>query len=297
MIRPQDLQPGSRVGIIAPANKVCRQDLEMAIHILESWGLEVVLGDYLFHSYNQFAGTDAERTTDLQNMLDRTDIQAIICARGGYGTVRVVDKLDFAGFMRSPKWIVGFSDITVLHCHLYNLGVESIHGVMPLLFPKQTEQTIESLHQVLFGNPAILEVRPHPLNQLGMASGEMIGGNLSLFASTIGTVSEVDTRGKILFLEDVNEYMYHLDRMLIHLDRAGKLANLAGLVIGQFSEIKENEIAFGLTVNEIIVELVKKYSYPVCYDFPIGHEIHNLSMVCGRNGRLEVTQNKVVLSF
>ncbi len=297
MICPKKLEEGSKVGIIAPAKKVSRQDLEMAIQILEGWGLEVVLGKHLFNSHNQFSGTDAERREDLQSMLDRPDIQAIICARGGYGTIRIVDKLDFQGFLKSPKWLVGFSDITVLHCHLYNLGVESIHGVMPLLFPKQTEQTIESLHQVLFGNDSHLEVRPAALNRLGVAQGELIGGNLSLFANTIGTVSEVDTKGKILFLEDVNEYVYHLDRMMIHLYRAGKLSHLAGLVIGQFTEIKDNEIAFGPNINEIISELVQEFDYPVCFDFPVGHEIHNLTMVCGRSAKLTVSKEEVLLNF
>jgi muramoyltetrapeptide carboxypeptidase len=297
MVSPKNLVSGSKVGIIAPAKKVSRQDLEMAIHILENWGLEVELGKHLFNSYNQFSGTDAERTEDLQNMLDNPDIQAIICARGGYGTIRIVDKLDFTKFMQSPKWVVGFSDITVLHCHLYNLGVESIHGVMPLLFPKQTEQTIESLHQVLFGNSSKLDVRPHLLNRLGITEGEMIGGNLSLFANTIGTSSEIDTTGKILFLEDVNEYIYHIDRMMIHLYRAGKLDNLAGLVIGQFTEIKDNEIAFGYTVNEVIEELVREVNYPVCFDFPIGHEIHNLTMICGRRAKLSVSKEEVLLEF
>ncbi|NJO01562.1 MAG: LD-carboxypeptidase [Bacteroidia bacterium] len=297
MIRPAALKLNSRVGIVAPANYVSRQEMTMAIQILESWGLQVVPGKYLYNMHNQFAGTDKERTEDLQHMLDDDSIEAIICARGGYGTIRIVDKLDFSRFLAHPKWMVGFSDITVLHCHLQTLGVESIHGIMPLLFPKQTKETIESLRQVLFGEPLNYHVTPHPLNRPGECKGPLVGGNLSLFANTIGTASEVDTTGKILFLEDVDEYLYHLDRMMIHLSRAAKLKDLAGLIVGQFTEVKDNTIAFGLDVNEIIADLVKDYAFPVCYDFPIGHEIHNLSVICGREGSLEISRDMVYLSF
>ena len=297
MISPTHLQKNDKVAIVAPAKKVSPHEIEMAIAILESWGLEVVLGENLFNIHFQFAGTDAERTLDLQKMLDAPDIKAIICARGGYGTIRIVDKLDFSKFLKYPKWLVGFSDITVLHCHLHNLGVESMHAIMPLLFPKQTEQTIESLKNGLFGNSIVIDSIIHPLNRLGESEGELIGGNLSLFANTIGTYSEVDITGKILFLEDVDEYLYHLDRMLIHLYRAGKLKNLAGLIIGQFTEVKDNEIAFGKDVNEIIQELTQEYAYPIGFDFPIGHEIHNMTIVCGRKARLKITEEKAQLFF
>ncbi|MCU0448055.1 MAG: LD-carboxypeptidase [Microscillaceae bacterium] len=297
MITPTPLQIGDKIGIVAPAKRVSQPEMEMAISILKNWGLEVVLGKNLYKSFNQFAGTDQERTEDLQTMLDRPDLKAIMCARGGYGTIRIVDKLDFTQFLQYPKWVVGFSDITVLHCHLQNLGIESMHGIMPLLFPKQTEQTIESLHQSLFGNPMPIENPAHPLNRLGEASGELIGGNLSLFANTIGTVSEVNTQQKILFLEDVDEYVYHLDRMMIHLYRAGKLKNLAALVLGQFSKVKDNEVGFGKTVYEVIADLVSEYHYPVAYDFPIGHEIHNMTVICGRKGTLKNDAEKTVLSF
>ncbi|MDX2301870.1 MAG: LD-carboxypeptidase [Microscillaceae bacterium] len=297
MIRPPFLKTGDQVGIVAPAKKVSRQEMEMAIQILEGWGLEVVLGKHLFSTHNQFAGTDTERTEDLQNMLDNPDIRVIFSARGGYGTIRVVDKLKFNQFIRYPKWLVGFSDITVLHCHLHNMGVKSIHGIMPLLFPKQTEQTIESLRKALFGEALEIHTLRHPLNRYGENEGRLIGGNLSLFANTIGTISEVSTEGKLLFLEDVNEYLYHIDRMMIHLYRAGKLRNLEGLIIGQFTQIKDNEISFGKTVHEIIAEIVSEYSYPVCFDFPVGHEIHNMTMICGNRGRLLVDQFGVKLTF
>lgn len=296
LIHPPFLKAGSKVGIIAPAKKVSSQEMAMAIQILEGWGLEVILGQHLYKVYNQFAGTDKERTEDLQNMLDHPEVEAIICARGGYGTVRVVDKLNFTKFSKSPKWLVGFSDITVLHCHVHNLGIESIHGIMPLLFPKQTNETIKSLYNALLGTPLAYKIPSHPLNKTGHTQGQLIGGNLSLFANTIGTSSEVETQGKILFLEDVNEYLYHLDRMMLHLYRAGKLKDLAGLVVGQFSEVKDNEIAFGQTVNEIIARIIQEYDYPVCYDFPVGHEVHNLSLPCGRIAELKIDTQDVVLA-
>lgn len=297
MHQPPYLKKNDRVAIVAPAKKVNRPEMQMAIQILEGWGLEVVLGKYVFNIYNQFAGTDRERAEDLQNMLDDPSIQAIICARGGYGTTRIIDSLSFDSFLAQPKWLVGFSDITVLHCHIHNLGVCSIHGIMPMLFPKQTEQTLESLRRALFGEPLHYESLAHPLNRLGKARGELVGGNLSLFANTIGTPSEIDTRDKILFLEDVNEYLYHLDRMMIHLYRAGKLAHLAGLIIGEFSQVKDNEAPFGWSVHEIIAELVAEYNYPVCYDFPVGHEVNNLSMYCGGIGTLAVQESGISLSF
>lgn len=292
---PPFLKANSKVGIVAPAKKVSRQEMEMAIQILEDWGLQVSLGKHLFSVYNQFAGTDRERTEDLQQMLDNPGLEAIICARGGYGTIRIVDNLVFDQFKKYPKWLVGFSDITVLHCHVHNLGVESIHGIMPLLFPKQTNDTIESLRKALFGEELIYETLPHPLNREGNAQGQLVGGNLSLFANTIGTTSEIETEGKILFLEDVNEYLYHLDRMMLHLYRAGKLAHLSGLIVGQFSEVKDNQIAFGSTVNEIIADIIQEYEYPVCYDFPVGHEVHNLAIRCGKISSLQVSKQSVKL--
>ena len=292
MQTPPYLQAGDKVGIIAPAKKVIPQEISHAIHILESWGLEVVLGEHLYKSHYVFAGTDVERTQDLQNMLNRTDIKAIICARGGYGTSKIVDSLDFTHFVAQPKWIVGFSDITVLHGEVHNLGIESIHGVMPLLFPKQTPETIESLRKTLWGESYPISTPPHPLNRVGKAAGKLIGGNLSLLANVIGTPSEIDTAGKVLFLEDVSEYLYHLERMMVQLSRAKKLQNLAGLIVGEFSEIRDQDDSFGKTIQELIADIVQPYHYPVAFDFPIGHEQHNLSLICGRQATLTVTETE-----
>ena len=294
-IIPPYLVAGDKVAIVAPARSINPSDISTAIQILEMWGLEVLLAKHLYSHYHQFAGTDVERTEDMQEALDNTDIKAIICARGGYGTSRIIDKIDFSGFLKSPKWLVGFSDITVLHAHLYKIGVASIHGIMPLLFPKQTHETVESLRQALEGKPINIAVAPHYLNKQGHAKGDLIGGNLSLFANIIGTASEVNTEGKILFLEDVSEYLYHLDRMMVQLLRAGKLANLAGMVVGQFSEIRDTNNAFGKNINELILDLVQEFNYPIAFDFPIGHEQHNLSIFCGKTASLVVEANKVWL--
>lgn len=296
-MRPPYLQQGQKVAIVAPAKSINETEIKMAVSIFESWGLQVVLGKNLFNTHHQFAGTDEERAEDFQEMLDKPEIRAIICARGGYGTTRIIDQLDFTGFMKHPKWIVGFSDVTVLHCHLHNLNVETIHGIMPLLFPKQTEVSIESLKQALFGQPLKINSVLSVINKVGSAEGLVVGGNLTLFANAIGTPSEIDTNGKILFLEEVNEYLYHIDRMMVQLKRAKKLDNLAGLIIGHFSGVKDNDVFFGQTVYEIVNDLTKDFDYPVCYNFPVGHEKHNMTVICNRLARLRVTERLVEMEF
>ncbi len=298
MVNPSYLEKKQKIAIVAPATSVKPEEISNAVEIFESWGLEIVFGKYLFENHHGFAGTDVQRASDFQDMLDNPEIKAIICARGGYGTLRIIDKLDFSTFSKNPKWVVGFSDVTVLHCHLYNLGSQSIHGSMPLLFPQQTKDSIHSLYQALFGEKInYISENINPFNRLGEVEATIVGGNLSLFTNTIGTNTEVDTKGKILFLEDVDEYIYHLDRMLIHLKRAGKLTNLAGLVVGQFSELMDNEPPFGKTVHEIIDELTKEYSYPILYDFPTGHENHNIALIVGAKVKLGVLKNEVKLMF
>lgn len=296
-MKPPYLQIGQKVAIVAPAKSINREEIKMAVSIFKSWGLEVVLGKHLFNTYHQFAGTDEERAQDFQEMLDNPEIRAIICARGGYGTTRIIDKLDFTAFLQKPKWIVGFSDVTVLHCHLHNFNVETIHGVMPLLFPKQTEISIESLRCALFGKPLKVNSVLSVLNKKGKTKGVVVGGNLTLFANAIGTPSEIDTQGKILFLEEVNEYLYHIDRMMVQLKRANKLDNLAGLIIGQFSGVKDNDVFFGQTVYEIVNDLTREFNYPVCYNFPIGHEKHNMTVICNREAYLSVDEKQVELVF
>ncbi|MBX0334160.1 LD-carboxypeptidase [Pontibacter sp. HSC-14F20] len=295
MITP--LQPADKIAIIATARLISHEEIATAIDILQGWGLEVEVGPTVGAQYGVFAGDDALRLQDLQQALDRPDIKAIICARGGYGTTRILDQVDFSHFQKHPKWIVGFSDITSLLCHIHSLGIESVHGIMPLLFPKGTEAALDSLRRVLFGEELSYSTGPHTFNRTGIAEGELIGGNLALLHNVSGTSSDFSTKGKVLFLEDVDEYLYSIDRMMVHLDRAGKLKDLAGLIVGHFSDMKDNAIPFGKDAYEIIAEHTGKYNYPVCYGFPTGHEPDNLALVCGRRAKLEVEETGVRLEY
>ena len=292
------LKTGDRIAITATARKITYPEIEMAIRLFESWGLEVVLGQSIGASYNYFSGDDALRLQDLQQFLDDDSIKAVVCARGGYGTTRIIDQVDFTKFLQRPKWLVGFSDVTALHSHIHNLGIESVHGIMPLLFPKEgTETSIETLRRVLFREDLSYSAPPHALNRTGTATGQLVGGNLSMLHTLTGTRSDIITDGKILFLEDLDEYLYHVDRMMVHLDRSGKLANLAGLIVGDMSDMNDTPVPFGKTAYEIILEHAGKYNYPVCYGFPVGHEPHNLALVCGREAILEVTEAGVTLEY
>jgi muramoyltetrapeptide carboxypeptidase len=298
MLSPKPLQSGDKVAFVAPATRVRREEVQRAIQIFETWGLQVVLGKNTFEQYYQFAGSDVQRAEDFQEMLDDPEVSAIICARGGYGTLRIIDKLDFTKFLENPKWVVGFSDVTVLHNHLNELGVETIHGSMPLLMPRQTKSSIVSLKNALFNQKLRIEALPHTFNRMGTAKGEVIGGNLSLFSTTLGTKSEIDTTDKILFIEDVDEYIYHIDRLIIHLKRAGKLKNLSGLIIGQFTDIKDDkENPFGRNIYETIQELTAEYNYPIFYNFPAGHHKKNMALIFGRRARLDVNENNASLHF
>ncbi|MHA6246850.1 S66 peptidase family protein [Pontibacter sp. CAU 1760] len=292
------LQPGDRIAIISTARKIAPADIEVAVRTFERWGLEVVLGQTIGASYNQFAGNDALRLQDLQQTLDDPDIKAVVCARGGYGTTRIIDQVDFTRFRRHPKWLVGFSDVTALHSHIHTLGLESLHAIMPVLFPKEgTTASIETLRKALFGEELAYTAAPHPFNRTGSGQGQLVGGNLSMLHTLTGTRSDISTAGKILFLEDLDEYLYHIDRMLVHLDRSGKLEQLAGLVIGDMSDMNDNAIPFGKTAYEIILEHTGKYNFPVCYGFPVGHEPHNLALICGRMAKLDVTLDGVQLAY
>ncbi|WP_299819937.1 LD-carboxypeptidase [uncultured Pontibacter sp.] len=296
MIPP--LQPGDRIAILSTARKITASEIEAAVSAFESWGLEVVLGETIGASYNQFAGDDALRLQNLQQMLDDESIKAIVCARGGYGTTRIIDQVDFTGFKKHPKWLVGFSDVTTLHSHIHNLGLPTIHAIMPVLFAKEgAGPSVESLRQLLFGEEICYSLAPHAFNRSGTGTGQLVGGNLSMLHTLTGTRSDISTDGKILFLEDLDEYLYHIDRMMVHLDRSGKLANLAGLIIGDMSDMHDNTVPFGKTAYEIILEHTGKYNYPVCYGFPVGHEPLNLALVCGREATLAVSEAGVKLSY
>lgn len=299
MIQPLFLKSGDTVAIVAPGRKLDQASVNAAVAVMRSWELNVVLGKNLFstrHSY--LSGTDEERLHDLQTALDDSSIKAIICARGGYGTTRILDQLDFIAFTKNPKWICGFSDITALHLKLQSLGIQSIHSTMPVLFTKEESTvSVESLHSLLFGKALALTAIPSLHNIPGHVTGEVIGGNLSLIVDALGTACEINTENKILILEEVDEYVYRLDRMLVHLKRAGKLKNLAALVIGHMTDIKESELPFGETVQQLITHHIREYNYPVAFNFPTGHENPNLSWIQGASAKLDVTSENSVLRF
>lgn len=295
LIQPPYLKKGDKIGIVASARKISREEISPAVEVLKSWGLEVVLGKNLFNADHQFSGTDVERVEDLQTMLNDTSVKAVISARGGYGTMRIIDKIDFSGFKKNPKWVIGYSDITVLHSHIHTLEMETLHATMPINFTKN-EDALESLHKALFGGKINYEIASHSLNRKGIAEGELVGGNLSLLYALAGSVSDIDTTGKILFIEDLDEYLYHIDRMMMNLKRSGKLSRLAGLVVGGMTDMKDNAVPFGKTAEEIILDAVKEYNYPVCFHFPAGHVDRNLALYLGRNAKLEVAE-KTKLSF
>jgi len=295
MIIPPYLKPGDKVAITCPAKKL-PGDINDAVKLLESWSLKVVLGKSVAASFHQYAGPDELRTKDLQRFLDDISIKAIIAARGGYGTIRIIDEIDFSKFSVNPKWIVGFSDITVLHSHIYaNYQVQSIHGQMPLTIPDATKSSLESLRKALFGEPLEYSYESIFPNISGTTEGILTGGNLSLLIALSGSVSESDFKDKILFIEDVGEYLYSIDRMMWNLKRAGKLKGLKGLIAGGFTGIKDNDVPFGQTAEEIIYEHVKDYGYPVCFNFPAGHIPDNHALVLGREVSLSVEEKKVRL--
>jgi muramoyltetrapeptide carboxypeptidase len=287
-MNPPYLQPGDKIAITCPAKKLPRPMTD-AIALLESWGLEVILGETVTASYHQFAGDDTLRARDMQRFLDDDNIKAIIAARGGYGTIRIIDQLDFTRFSQNPKWMVGFSDITILHAHIWaNYGLQSIHGQMPITIPDASATSLKTLKNALFGHMVDYEFKSHADNRAGDAEGILIGGNLSLLIAMLGSASDYSYDGKILFIEDVGEYLYSTDRMLRTLKRAGKLKNLAGLMVGGFTEVKDNDIPFGQTIEQIVMEVVKEYNYPVCFDFPAGHIPDNRALILGRMLNLSV---------
>ncbi len=270
--------------------------MDDAVALLQSWGLDVVLGDTVNASYHQFAGDDQMRAADMQRFIDDDSIKAIFAARGGYGSIRIIDDIDFSNLSKYPKWFIGFSDITIFHLHLQtNYGLQSIHGQMPVNIPDASSKSLETLRMALFGEELAYEVTPNTLNRAGTGTGILTGGNLSLLVATLASKSDVDYAGKMLFIEDVGEYLYAIDRMMHTLKRAGKLEKLAGLIVGGFSETKDNDIPFGQTVPEIIMNVVKDYSYPVCFDFPAGHIPNNDSLILGKTAILNVSDEGVSL--
>ncbi len=295
---PPLLQSGDTIGVCCPAGAVEASNMEAMYRQIRQWGFNLKTGKNVGKSYFKFSAPDKDRLMELQDMLDDEDIQAIFFARGGYGSVRILDQLDFTKFKEHPKWLVGYSDITCFHSHAHtNLNIISLHAHMGSAYiPEKREQlSTQSIYDALTGVKHAYSHIPHSLQRIGKTKGVMVGGNLALLSDLIGTDNDIDTQGKILFIEDISEYRYNIDRMMWQLLRAGKLDHLAGLVVGSFNDTQDNEVPFGMTEQEIIHEKVKQFKYPVCYDFPIGHQTHNLAIKVGATYELSVQENIVTL--
>ncbi len=297
MIIPPYLKKGDCVGLVCTARKFTAEEAQPALQLLESWGLKVKLGNTIGLDNFQLGGSDTERAVDFQAMLDDANIKAIWCARGGYGTVRIIDQIDFSRFTANPKWVMGFSDVTVLHSHIHTLGVASLHCIMPFSIPKADPKAIESLRQALFGEKISYTIESSSLNKNGKAKGVLVGGNLSILYSLLGSESCLDTQDKILYIEDLDEYLYHIDRMLMNLKRNGYFKNLKGLIVGGMTDMHDNSIPFGMDAYQIILDITKEYTFPICFDFPAGHLPDNRALVLGKEISLEVTDTLTKVDF
>ena len=298
MLNRLAVKQGDKIGILSTARWIEKNELEFADQLLRSWGLIPVYGETIFAKDGQFAGDDMLRANNLQTFLDDPDIRAIICARGGYGTIRIMNKIDFTGFMNTPKFICGFSDMTVLFSHITDkLGMSVIHSGMPFTFPKNSTASLETLKNCLFGIAPEYDIPANSNNILGETSGVLIGGNLSILYSLLGTKFGFSSAGKILFIEDIDEYLYHIDRMMWSLKLAGKLENIIGLVIGGMTDLKDNQVPFGISAETIILEQVKELNIPVCFGFPVGHQDDNRALYLGREIHLKTDSEKSSLIY
>jgi muramoyltetrapeptide carboxypeptidase len=294
LIQPELLKSGDTISILAPSGVLNNFDkkIEKAINIFKSWGLNVVLGNHIYDKNGHFAGTDKNREKDFQKALDNKNIKAIWCARGGYGAVRIIDKLNFDNYLKNPKWIIGFSDITVIHNKLNFLNSESIHAMMITGFEDigQNNDSLSKLKNVLFGDSLSYSIASNKNNKAGKSEGIIVGGNLTLIQSTIGSKTELKMKDKILFIEEIGEYAYHIDRMLYSLKRAGYFENCKGLIVGQISDVKKNNTDFGRSINELILDVLDEYNFPILFDFPAGHEKTNFPIILGRKVILDVSK-------
>jgi muramoyltetrapeptide carboxypeptidase len=297
MITPPILQKGDTIAILATARKNIDDNLKPAIDLLHSWGLEVIIGNTIGLDDNQLAGTDEQRAVDFQQQLDNPNIKGIWCVKGGYGTVRIIDLLDFTKFKQNPKWIIGFSDITVLHNHLNTMGFKSIHAIMPISIPKASAAAIASLKLALFGGQLTYQIAADEMNQIGTATAELVGGNLSILYSLLGSKSAIDCKDKILFIEDLDEYLYHIDRMMMNLKRNGCLESIKGIIVGSMSKMRDNEIPWGKTAVQIIQDVTKTYKIPILYSFPAGHIHDNRALILGSKVTLNVGKDSSSIIF
>lgn len=298
MVAPPFLKPKDKVIIIAPAKAFDVGALKEGIAIIESWDLEVLLAPNLYATHYQYAGTDLVRASDLQMALDHPEVKAIFCARGGYGAGRIIDEINFEKFKQYPKWICGFSDITAILSSISHQGFEALHAAMPTQFGNTAyRKSALCLKDTLFGKPLTYHIPQSPYNKIGITTAPILGGNLTMLHCQIDTTNDITWEDNILFIEDIGEQYYHIDRMLVHLKRAVKLAKLKGLVVGHFTDMKDGAISFGKTIEEIILDAVDEYDYPVIFNFPAGHEAPNMPVILGRQVRLEVTAGMVELGY
>ncbi len=296
MIIPPYLKKGDTILIIAPARARTEEQIAPAVKILTNWGLIVAFGKNIFKTHHQFAGTDEERAEDLQWTINHITAKAVLIASGGYGTLRIIDGVNFSALKKYPKWFIGYSDATIIHARLQKIEIACIHGTMAFQFAKSKQATL-SIKKLLFGENIKYSILKNKLNKIGSTKADVIGGNLSLIYALSGSVDDIVIKNKILFIEDLDEQLYHIDRMMLQLKRSGKLKNLAGLIIGGMSDMKDNTVPFGKTAEEIILDAVKDYNYPVCFNFPAGHIKKNMAIYLGKTANLVVEKNKVNFNY
>ncbi len=299
MIRPPLLKKGDAVGIAAPSSYMLKAELEPGLELIRSWGLKVTIGNHVFRRTNSFAGTDEQRAADFQSLLDDPGIRAIICARGGYGAVRMIRHLNVDKFLRHPKWIAGCSDITALHGLLQNLGVESLHSEMPRFVPPAEPDlaSMDSLRAALFGETKQYSLQPHASNRAGKSRGILVGGNLSVLYSVAGSSLEPEMAGRILFIEDIGEYLYHIDRMMMNLAIRDRLKDLKGLVVGNMNNMMVSGSGYRKPAYTVIRNAVSQYDFPVMFGFPAGHAHPNMSLILGREVEISVNSRQCTLTF
>ena len=300
--QPPYLKTGDTVAIVAPSGilKNRTDEVQQAQALLKRWGLHSVVGKHVFSEADHFAGTDDERCEDLQEALDNPKISAIWCARGGYGTVRILDKLDYSKFKQNPKWLIGYSDITALHNQIHNEGVESLHAIMCVSLPKdesEIEASISTLKNTLFGNPLSYTLKGSSYNKTGTTSGQLVGGNLTMLHTMLGSKTSIDTFGKILFIEEIGEYKYHIDRMLQSLKRAGYFDNCKGVIVGDMTKLRTNTTLWGTSVEQLILDALADYDFPIAFNMPAGHEKDNRALILGRTVQLTVDSKQSSVVF
>lgn len=302
LIQPPYLQAGDTVAIVAPSGilKNRNDEVNRAKKLLESWNLNVVIGKHVFSKDNHFAGTDLERCEDFQNALDNPNIKAIWSARGGYGTVRILDKLDYTQFLKNPKWVIGYSDITALHNQIHTKGVETIHAIMCVSLTEdlnEIKESVETFKTALFGKPLQYTLPASNYNKTGSAKGQLVGGNLTILHTMLGSNTSINMTNKILFIEEIGEYKYHIDRMLQSLKRAGYFKNCNGVIVGNMSKLRKNSTLWGTSVEQLILDALAEYSFPIAFNMPAGHEDDNRALILGRTINLKVGKTKSTLMF